>query len=73
MELVAPIDTKSLGYPDKAYGLNFSRKKVYNTTGNTDKGLFWATKEDAQKVLDAVLIPFNELDVSPTKSNKGNR
>lgn len=58
VEVVAPIDTKSLGYPDKVYGVNFSRKSVYDTTGHTDKGLFWATEEDAQKALEAMLIPF---------------
>lgn len=61
VEVPAPLDTAALGYPDKVYGLNFSRKSVYDTTGHTDKGLFWATKEDAQQVLDAMLIPFNDL------------
>lgn len=61
VEVPAPLDTYALGYPDKVYGLNFSRKSVYDTTGHTDKGLFWATEEDAQKVLDAMLIPFNQL------------
>ena len=60
VEVPAPLDTAALGYPDKVYGLNFSRKSVYDTTGHTNKGLFWATKEDAQKVLDAMLIPFEE-------------
>ena len=62
VEVTAPIDTKSLGYPDKVYGVNFSRKSVYDTTGHTDKGLFWATEEDAQKALDAMLLPFQESD-----------
>ena len=62
VEVPAPIDTKYLGYPDKVYGVNFSRKSVYDTTGNTDRGLFWATEEDAQKALDAMLIPFNNLN-----------
>lgn len=62
VEVVAPIDTKSLGYPNKVYGVNFSRKSVYDTTGHTDKGLFWATEEDAQKALDAMLIPFSNLN-----------
>lgn len=61
VEVPAPLDTASLDYPDKVYGLNFSRKSVYDTTGHTNKGLFWATKEDAQQVLDAMLIPFNQL------------
>lgn len=62
VEVPAPLDTKSLGYPDKVYGLNFSRKSVYDTTGHTNRGLFWATEEDAQRVLDAMLIPFNKLN-----------
>ena len=62
VEVAAPIDTKSLGYPDKVYGVNLSRKSVYDTTGHTNKGLFWATEEYAQKALDAMLIPFNELN-----------
>lgn len=60
VEVPAPLDTAALGYPDKVYGLNFSRKSVYDTTGHTDKGLFWSSEEDAQKVLDAMLIPFNK-------------
>ena len=59
MEVVAPINTVTLGYPDKVWGLNLTRKSVYSTTGHTNKGLFWATEEDAQKALDAMLIPFN--------------
>lgn len=62
VEVVAPIDTKSLDYPDKVYGVNFSRKSIYDTTGHTDRGLFWATEEDAQKALYAMLIPFNNLN-----------
>ena len=58
VEVVAPVDTKSLGYPDKVYGVNLSRKSVYDATRHTDRGLFWATEEDAQKALDAMLIPF---------------
>ena len=60
VEVVAPIDTKSLGYPDKVWGLNLTRKSVYSSTGYTNEGLFWATEEDAQKALDAMLIPFQE-------------
>lgn len=60
VEVPAPLDTKSLGYPDKVYGLNFSRKSVCDTIGHTNRGLFWATEEDAQQVLDAMLIPFNQ-------------
>lgn len=62
VEVVAPIDTKSLGYPDKVWGLNLTRKSVYSSTGHTNEGLFWATEEDAQKALDAMLIPFNKLN-----------
>ncbi len=58
VEVVAPVDTKSLGYPDKVWGLNLTRKSVYSSTGHTNEGLFWATEEDAQKALDAMLIPF---------------
>ena len=60
VEMVAPVDTKSLGYPDKVYGVNLSRKSVYDATRHTDRGLFWATEEDAQKALDAMLIPFEQ-------------
>lgn len=60
VEVVAPIDTKSLGYPDKVWGLNLTRKSVYSSTGHTNEGLFWATEEDAQKALDAMLIPFKQ-------------
>lgn len=61
VEVPAPLDLAALGYPDKVYGLNLSHKSVYDTTGHTNRGLFWATEEDAQKVLDAILIPLNEL------------
>lgn len=62
VEVPAPLDLAALGYPDKVYGLNLSRKSVYDTTGHTNRGLFWATEEDAQRVLDAMLLPFNELN-----------
>ena len=62
VEVVAPINTKSLDYPDKVWGLNLTRKSVYSTTGHTNRGLFWATEEDAQKALDAMLLPFDKLN-----------
>ena len=44
------------------YFPNISARNVTMTNaGNSFVELFWATKEDAQKVLDAMLIPFNEL------------
>lgn len=62
VEVPVPLDLAALGYPDKVYGLNFSHKSVYDTTGHTNRGLFWATEEDAQKALDAMLIPLNEAN-----------
>lgn len=62
VEVIAPIKTVTLSYPDKVWGLNLTRKSVYSTTGHTNKGLFWATEEDAQKALDAMLIPFDKLN-----------
>ena len=47
------------------YFINFFKSRVYqlpteNLTFNHK--YFWATKEDAQQVLNAMLIPFNELN-----------
>lgn len=59
IDVPKPIDTAALGYPDKVYGINLSRHSIYRTTGHTNRGDFWATKEDAQAVLDAILKAFD--------------
>lgn len=60
IDVPKPIDTVALDYPDKVYGINLSRHAIYRTTGHTNRGDFWATKEDAQAVLEAILTSFSK-------------
>lgn len=62
MEVPAPIET--LSGRKSAFYIDLFRGKVQETLMPYEikEELMWATKEDAQKVLDAMLIPFNELN-----------
>ena len=72
VEVPAPLHEKQkeglLYYPNISTG-----NVTMTNAGNRYVKLFWATKEDAQQVLDAMLIPFNGLDVPSAKSNKGEK
>ena len=61
VEVVAPLTRKP--NQEFIYFINFFKSRVYqlpteNLTFNHK--YFWATKEDAQQVLNAMLIPFKE-------------
>ena len=61
VEVPAPLHEKQkeglLYYPNISTG-----NVTMTNAGNRYVKLFWATKEDAQQVLDAMLIPFNEFN-----------
>ena len=62
VEVVAPVEAYlSL---DILFGLNMANNKPYKILGRDahPEVYYWATKEDAQKALDAMLIPFNNLN-----------
>lgn len=61
VEVPAPlVDSKVV---NEVWGLNFSDLRAYMIRGKyrNDKAYYWSTEEDAQQVLDAMLIPFNQL------------
>jgi len=63
VEVVAPAKKDDI--KQYFYTVNFSENTVHTIDKvYIDKGFnyYWATKEDAQKALDAMLIPFNELN-----------
>lgn len=62
VEVPAPL--KTLAGRNSAFYIDLFRGKVQETLMPYDikDEIMWATKEDAQKVLDAMLIPFNELN-----------
>lgn len=58
VEVVAPVE---LPRYTEGYTPSLCHREVQ--TASAGKGrIMWATKEDAQKVLDAMLIPFKESD-----------
>lgn len=58
VEVVAPVE---LPRYTEGYVPSICYREVQ--TASAGKGrIMWATKEDAQKALDAMLIPFNELN-----------
>lgn len=62
VEVPAPLDIKPK--QEFIYFINLFKSRVYQLP--TEKLTFnhknyWSTKEDAQKVLDAMLIPFNQF------------
>lgn len=71
-----PAPSKAEDIEEHFYVINFS-ESIIHTINKTYIGSnfknYWATKGDAQQVLDAMLIPFNELDVPSAKSNKGDK
>ena len=63
VEVVAPAKKDDI--EQYFYTVNFSENTVHTVDKvYIDKGFnyYWTTKEDAQKALDAMLIPFNELN-----------
>lgn len=60
IDVPKPLDTADIRYSDKVYGINLSRQTVFYVTGHITKGHFWATEEDAQAVLDAILTSFSK-------------
>lgn len=62
VEVPAPL--KTLAGRKSAFYIDLFRKVLAETLMPYDikEELMWETKEDAQRVLDAMLIPFNELN-----------
>lgn len=68
VEVPAPLPVGKA--PDGVYHVSINNKPYESYIGEIPEGrYFWATLEDAQKVQDAMLIPFNEIN----KSNKGEK
>lgn len=64
VEVVAPAKKDDIKH--YFYTVNFSENIVHTIDKmyfNNHFKHYWATKEDAQKALDAMLIPFNELNI----------
>ena len=63
VEVAAPTKKEDIG--QYFYTINFSENIVHTIDKiyiNNNFKYYWATEEDAQKALDAMLIPFNNLN-----------
>lgn len=62
VEVAAPANKDSIGY--KFYVVDVPAEKVHEVYSKCLEHFkhYWATEEDAQKALDAMLIPFNNLN-----------
>lgn len=62
VEVAAPTDENSIGL--KFYVADIPAEKVHEVYSKYVEHFkhYWATEEDAQKALDAMLIPFNNLN-----------
>lgn len=62
VEVAAPTDENSIGL--KFYVVDIPAEKVHEVYSKYVEHFkhYWATEEDAQKALDAMLIPFNNLN-----------
>ena len=60
VEVIAPTDENSIGY--KFYVVDIPAEKVHDVHSKyvEDFKHYWATEEDAQKALDAMLVPFEQ-------------